>query len=340
LRVVQLTCSDGFGGVEQYLLNLGRGLAERGIDVTIIGGAEHSMRAAAERYGAWLPGNTFAQAIAALRSLGHVDLLNTHMSQADLAGCVARIQSRRLPQVSTRHFAARRGRNAATHAAFRVLVRGISAQIAISQFVAANVDGHCHVVRSGVAVADVVGQQVREPVVLVAQRLEPEKDTMTAVRAWALSSARNRGWKLQIAGAGSERERLESEVQTLGIQESVHFLGFRDDVAALLARSGAVFAPTPREGLGILVLEAMAAGTPVVAAAGGGHLETVGPVTPELLFDPGDATAAARVLDALTTNAAARRAAGAVLKDAQRRSFTIAAQIEATVAVYQGVLSS
>lgn len=298
------------------------------------------MRTAAERYGAWLPGNTVAQAIASLRSLQHPDLLNTHMSQADLAGCVARGLSPRLRQVSTRHFAARRGRRAATHAAFRVLARGISAQIAISEFVAANVDGHCQVVRSGVATIDDVGEGERQSTVLVAQRLEPEKDTMTAVRAWALSSARDRGWRLRIAGAGSERERLEGEVRALGLRESVEFLGFRDDVAALLVHSGAVFAPTPREGLGILVLEAMAAGTPVVAAAAGGHVETVGCVTPELLFAPGDAAGAARVLDALTTDAAARRTAGAALRDAQRRSFTIGAQVEGTIAVYERVLAS
>ena len=337
MRVVQLTCSDGFGGVEQYLLNLGRGLAERGIDVVIIGGAEGAMRTTVERYGRWFPGDTMSQAAASLRSLRDVELLNTHMSQADLVGCLARVVSPRLRLVSTRHFAARRGHGTAARAAFRVLSHRISAQIAISDFVAANVDGRCCVVHSGVAATD--SSPERERTVLVAQRLEPEKDTATAVRAWALASAKERGWKLHIAGGGSERSRLEEEVRALGVDDSVKFLGFRNDVPALLANSGAVLAPTPREGLGILVLEAMATATPVVAAAGGGHLETVGAVRPELLFPPGDAQAAAQVLDATTSDEVVRRAAGEELQRAQRERFTIAAQVAGTLGVYQEALS-
>lgn len=337
MRVVQLTCSDGFGGVEQYLVNLARGLAERDIDVAVIGGAENAMRRGIGGTVPWLPGDTIAQAAASLRSLGGVDLLNTHMSQADFVGWGARMHRPRLRQVSTRHFAAPRGRNRALRVASHIVASGISAQIAISEFVASHVEGECLVVHSGVATAEAGGQ--RERVVLVVQRLEPEKDTHTAIRAWASSSARDRGWTLRVVGSGSQRSELEGNARALGVDGSVEFAGFSDEVPKLLASAGAVIAPTPREGLGILVLEAMAAATPVLAAAGGGHLETVGAATPELLFAPGDVSAAARLLDLVTAKAELRQAAGAALQRVQREHFTIAGQVEGTLGLYREVLS-
>lgn len=339
MRVAQVVCSDGYGGVERYLLNLGRGLAACGLEVVVIGGSEAAMKDDVTSYGRWLPGNSPRQAWASLRSLGPVDIVNTHMSQADLIGCLHRLTARGARLVSTRHFAAPRGTGILARAMMRPLAGAFSAQIAISGFVRAAIDGDSVVVRSGVAPRDAVDDSARERYVLVAQRLEGEKDTSTALRAWSKSSARRRGWTMRIAGSGSQRPSLEAEAHALGLEGEVEFLGFRTDVDALVARAGLVVAPTPREGLGILVLEAMASGTPVVAAAAGGHLETIGEVAPDLLFTPQDAAEAARIIDALVEDPARRREAGAVLRSAQREGFTIERQVAGTVDVYRRVLA-
>lgn len=339
MRVVQVVCSNGYGGVERYLLNLGRGLAARGVEVTVIGGAESAMKHDVDGFGTWLPGDSPRQARASLRALGPVDIVNTHMSQADLVGCAHRLTTRGSRLVSTRHFAAPRGARALTRGMLRPLGRAFSAQIAISEFVRAAVDGDSVVVHSGVASRDMAEDAARERYVLVAQRLEAEKDTSTALKAWAASSACRRGWTLRIAGEGAQRQQLEAEARSLGLSDRVEFLGFRDDVDALLASAALVLAPTPREGLGILVLEAMAAGTPVAAAASGGHLETIGDVAPELLFPPQDAEAAARIIDALVDNPQWRHESGAALRRAQRVRFTIEEQVAGTLAVYRRVLA-
>lgn len=340
MRVVQLVCSDGFAGVERFIANLSVGLAASGIEVTVIGGAEAPMRQALGPAGvAWLPGESIRQARRQLAALPAPDIIGTHMSEADLVGWLYR-RSRRgrgAHLVSTRHFAAPRGGSAPARALFSRVRRGLDAQVSISAFVAENIDGSSEVIHTGVADQDPTGGRDRS--VLVVQRLEPEKDTATAVRAWAASSARASGWRMSIVGDGSQREELEQLVDGLGVRDSVDFLGHRGDVDGLLARAGMVLAPTPREGLGLLVLEAMAAAAPVIASDTGGHIETVGAVTPETLFPPADAARAAAVIDRLARDEGERQRIGAALQRCQRESFSIPAQVRATLALYERLAS-
>ena len=62
---------------------------------------------------------------------------------------------------------------------------------------------------------------------LVAQRLEPEKETDVAVTAFAGSGLADRGWRLELAGDGAERRRLEAPGGELGLASSTDFLGHR-----------------------------------------------------------------------------------------------------------------
>ena len=102
----------------------------------------------------------------------------------------------------------------------------------------------------------------------------PEKRTDVAIRAFAASGLADDGWRLKVAGHGSLLVELERLTEELGISARVDFLGPRRDVAELMSRSAILLAPCPIEGLGLVVLEAMAAQLPVVASAGG-HLETL-----------------------------------------------------------------
>lgn len=338
MRVVHLVCSTGFAGVENYIVNIASGLAHDGVDVTVIGGSREPMQAALAGSGVqWLPGDDMRGARASLRATPAPDILHTHMSQADLVGWLhRRWRGRRSRQVSTRHFAGPRGTGVIARTLFRWVGRSLSAQIAISEFVALNVELPAEVVYTGVDSTDAV--TLRESFVLAAQRLEPEKHTAEVIEAWALSVGAAEGWTLRIAGDGSERADLERLARERGVSDSIEFLGHRTDVPDLLGRAGLVVAPTPREGLGILVLEAMAQATPVVASAGGGHLETVGAAAPYLLFPPGDVAAAARVIDGLLGDPELRAAAGHALRRLQQERFTIEGQVAGTRAVYERVL--
>jgi glycosyltransferase involved in cell wall biosynthesis len=340
MRVVQLVCSDGFAGVERWIANTSRGLDARGIDVTVVGGSSDRMRAALEGTGVlWAPGDTMRQALASLRAVTVPDVVNTHMSQADLVGAAYRMSpsTHRAVQVSTRHFMGSRGGSVLARAALGAAGRSISREVAISHAVAEFAGPRVDVVHTGVSSTDV--DVPREPFVLVAQRLEPEKATADAIEAWALSSGPSQGWTMRIAGDGSERAELTGLARARGVADSVEFLGQRDDIPELLSRAGFAFAPTPREGLGLLVLEAMAHGTAVAASASGGHLETVGAVRPELLFAPGDPRSGAVVIDALISDPAARSLAGAALRAGQRERFTIDRQVDDVLAVYQKAIT-
>nr|WP_274636869.1 glycosyltransferase family 4 protein [Microbacterium bovistercoris] len=340
MKVVQLVCSDGFAGVERWIANTACGLDSSGVEVIVIGGARARMTAALSGTGVtWRPGDGMRQALASLRDAPVPDIVNTHMSQADLVGAVYRLSpsKRHATQVSTRHFMGERGRGFVSRAALGFASRSIGRELAISDAVAQYVGHRVDVVHTGVSPTDI--DLPRESYVLVAQRLEPEKATTDAIEAWALSSGPRQGWTMRIAGEGSERSRLADLARERGVSESIEFLGHRDDIPDLLARAGIVFAPTPREGLGILVLEAMAHGTPVIASASGGHLETAGGVVPELMFPPGDGAEGARVIDALIADPAARAHAGAALRARQRERFTIERQVAEIRAAYENVLS-
>lgn len=329
-------CSDGFAGVERYMSKLAVELSRAGVRVTVIGGAPDPMRRALQDVAAdFLPAASMAEAGAALRAVRDADIVNTHMTEADVVGARRRHRAR---HVSTRHFGARRGSSVASRAAAWYVRRSVCAQIAISRFVADAVDGHAVVIPTGVDDDTARADGERERTVLVAQRLEAEKSTAVAIHAWARSTARRTGWRLHIAGDGSERAELERLTRDLGVTDSVRFLGHRSDVGELMTRAGILLAPTPREGLGLSVLEAMARALPVVACAGGGHLETVGSVTDSATFAPDDAAAAARALDLLAADDARRVDYGVRLQRAQRAHFTVARQVEQTLDLYRSVL--
>lgn len=235
----------------------------------------------------------------------------------------------------TRHFAGPRGTGAAGKAAALLIRPRLAAQIAISRYVAERIEGSSTVVYPGVS-SQPLSRAPRHRIVLVAQRQEQEKDTEDAIRAFAASGLAGEGWQLQLAGDGAERPRLERATAALLPSEAFSFLGHRSDLPQLLTRSGILIAPCRIEGFGLTVLEAMAAGLPIVAAAAGAHLETVGSVADAALFS--DIDEAARLLRRLGTDDQERKSYGLALRDKQHSVFTLSAQAEATSAVYQRVL--
>jgi glycosyltransferase involved in cell wall biosynthesis len=172
----------------------------------------------------------------------------------------------------------------------------------------------------------------------MAQRLEPEKDADVAIAAFACSGLHRQGWTLEVAGDGALRGRLHRQVHALGLGHAVRFLGRRSDVQELMDTAAILLAPGPHESFGLSVLEAMASGLPTVAAAAGGHLETIGSLVDARLFPPGDAATAGLLLAGLADDPGARDVYARSLQDAQRTRFTIEAQARGTEVVYRSVL--
>ncbi|MDC5697684.1 glycosyltransferase family 4 protein [Intrasporangium calvum] len=340
MRIVHAVCTDAFAGVERHIAVLAMAQADSGHDVIVVGGHARTMREVMDRRDIrHVAASTVWDVRRALDRLGDADVFNVHMTSAEIAAALA-FRSRQVPVVATRHFPARRGASSwLAGVAARMAARRISAQIAVSRFVADHIEPPSTVVVSGVPMADGAGGPARRSDrVLVAQRLEPEKRTADALRIFALAGLAADGWSLDIAGEGRERHLLEGLADELGIGPAVRFLGHRNDVADLMDRSAILLAAGCNEALGLTVLEAMSRGLPVVAAAGGGHVETVCSVAPEWCHPVGDLRKAADLLAALARDPAPRIALGDRLRSAQRSRFTVAAQAEATEAVYRSVL--
>jgi glycosyltransferase involved in cell wall biosynthesis len=116
-----------------------------------------------------------------------------------------------------------------------------------------------------------------KPKFLYVGRLKRYKGVEYALRAVAAARAKGCDVRLDIAGKGDDRPRLESLTRELGLEGSVSFLGFVDDEEKrrLLRESWAVVFPSPKEGWGITNVEGAACGTPAVASDSPGLRESV-----------------------------------------------------------------
>jgi glycosyltransferase involved in cell wall biosynthesis len=335
---VHVCCTSSFAGVERHVSELAAAQAAAGHRVTIVGGDLDRVRAVAGHAVMVLPGHGVPGALRSLRRVRRPDLVNVHMTAAEVSLGLA-WWLRGVPVVSTRHFASPRGSRLIARPAIRLGARRVDAQLAVSHYVAEHVDGASTVVLSGVrSDPGRVPAAEREPVVLVAQRLSPDKHTDMAVRAFAASGLAAQGWRLSVAGRGALLAELEQLADDLGVGDTVDFLGYRADVLDLMRRAGMFLAPRIDEAFGLSVVEAMARGLPVVAAGSGAHLETVGGTPGAFLFRPGDAEDGGRQLAELAGSPDLRDDYGARLQAVQREQFTVDEQARRTQAVYEGVL--
>ena len=332
MRVVHVVRSDSFGGVERYISLVAPRLAKRGCEVTVVGGERSRMRQISGPVQCWTASTT-REATSRLARLGRVDLVHAHMTAAEIAA-VATKPWHRARLLATRHFASARGSTRGAHLLplLRGLDRALDCQIAISQFVA-DATGVPRVLHHGVEVVD-TGRPQRRQAVLVMQRLEEEKHTDVALRAWASTQLRASGWQLIIAGRGSQEQVLKRLSDQLGISESVVWPGFIDDPSDLLRRVAILLAPAPADGFGLTVVEAMANGTPVIAADGGAHRETIG--IDGWLFPVGDAPACGRLLDDASRRDMASY--GTELQIRQRRQFDVEGHVDELLLIYNELL--
>lgn len=148
-----------------------------------------------------------------------------------------------------------------------------------------------------------------------AARLEPVKNLAGLLRAF--SQLKSANCVLQIAGDGSERATLESRTRELGIADRVQFLGWRADIDSLLQQWDCFVLPSVEEGFGISVLEAMAAGLPVIATSVGGMREIVTNGQDGLLVPANDDGALADAMRRLISDPTLRSRLGA---NARKRS--------------------
>lgn len=109
----------------------------------------------------------------------------------------------------------------------------------------------------------------------VARLKHPEKDQETLLRAARIVADAEPRFQLDIVGDGEHREPLEALCDELRLRQHVNFLGFRDDIHALLSAADLFVLSSITEGLSLTLLEAMATGLPIVATRIGGNPEVI-----------------------------------------------------------------
>jgi glycosyltransferase involved in cell wall biosynthesis len=308
LRILQVTAPGPVGGLESVVAALSLGLTRRGHRVTVSAAVEtaagpHPFLDMLDAGGVRVVharGGYRAEA-AALRRLAResgADVVHSHGYRSDV---LARLAGRRgrLPLVATVHgFTGGGVKNRFYERLQRLALRGFDAVVPVSAALARQLEQQgvlarrLHLVPNAYAALtppcsravsrEKLGLPPHGPVIGWVGRLSREKGPDVALRA--LASLAGREWLAVFLGDGPERLALERLASECGIASRVRWMGNFAGAGAVMAAFDILLSSSRTEGTPVVLLEAAAAGVPIVATAVGG--------VPELLRETGGASPA------------------------------------------------
>jgi len=168
--------------------------------------------------------------------------------------------------------------------------------------------------------------------------LSPVKDHMTVIKCLQILHGARKHMHLVLAGDGPLRAELERAAIEMGLKAHVHFLGRRTDVPAILADADIFVLSSLTEGLSNALLEAMAAGKPVVATRVGGNPEVVVEGVTGLLVPSRDSTAMSAAILRLSESPELRIAMGSAGRERVAGYFSLSTMVaQYTEAIAQAV---
>lgn len=174
-------------------------------------------------------------------------------------------------------------------------------------------------------------------------RLDPVKDQDGLLAAFRMlcdaAPAMAARLRLVIVGEGSCRQRLEQRIAQLDLHDCVRLLGNREDVPKILAECDVFALSSIAEGIPLTLLEAMAAGLPVVATRVGGVGEVVVDGVMGTLVAPSDPAALAQALHAYVQDEARRLQHGRAGRGHVEKRFSLSAMLAGYIALYDDVLA-
>lgn len=175
--------------------------------------------------------------------------------------------------------------------------------------------------RSRQEIRDAVGVSSDTPLVTCVARLHPQKDLPTLFAAWkeVLRSAPDA--HLAVVGEGPERSSSERLLADLGIDASVHLVGFDRHAVDWIAAADVATSSSVWEAIPLVLVEAMQLGVPVVSTAVGLAPELLGDGSAGVVVDVGDADGLAAGLLRFLTDPEEARAAGAAARDLASARF-------------------
>src|SRR5579862_859982 len=369
-RVALFTDSDVFAGTERHIFDLARGLRDCGVQVRVACPAPSPLAERSEAAGVPViaiqkGGMIDFRAVGKLRALlasGELDLVHAHNGRTALSSALATALAGAGSCILTQHFLepgrlTRGGvQRVLSTAAHGWTGSRMSRFIAISQAVRdamiARKDAppdKITVVPNGIATPEraslvqvraELGVDSNAPLVVCVARLEPEKDVPTLIAAMSRVAAANPAARCVVVGEGSQHPALARQILEAGLTGVVTLAGFRQDSLSFINAADVFVLPSLAEPFGLVLLEAMALGKPVISTDVGGPLEIVVHEKTGLLVPASapDALAAAilRLLGAPSEGAAMGR-------EGLRRfeeCFTCARMARAILSVYQQALAA
>lgn len=173
-----------------------------------------------------------------------------------------------------------------------------------------------------------------KPVIVGIGRLHPQKNFPLFLEVAARVLKRHPRATFLIAGSGPEENMLRQRAQELGITTQVNFLGHVSDPRPLYAQASLFLLTSDYEGTPMVILEAMAAGTPIVATALDGISEVLRNDAEATLVERGNAEAFAEQVNALLNNPARAETLAAAARAKVRISYSAEAMTRNVEAIY------
>jgi glycosyltransferase involved in cell wall biosynthesis len=208
-------------------------------------------------------------------------------------------------------------------------VRVIPNGIEVERFDRADLAARRGALRAGLGLTE------RDDAILVLAVLREGKGHEVLLRALTTLRGSRPTARLLVAGAGEREAELRRLASPLG--DAVAFLGHREDTPELLAAADVVALPSFAEALPTALVEAAAAGKPAVATRVGGTPDVVVDGVTGWLVPPRDADALARALGQALADPARAAAMGEAARARARERFTLDAQVDATLRLWQEV---
>jgi glycosyltransferase involved in cell wall biosynthesis len=356
MRVMQLTTDFRFGGAERVVVNLARGLRQRGVDCAVAGlfaggDARGWTRVVLEQDGFEIFCARMERRYAVWRMAGlqrfvrqwRPDVLHCHLFHGHAAGLVLKLLGLRCPMVWTHH-AIYRGAVPLRNGFYRLFPRAARCHVFPSEATQRYQNAHGvrppsggweQVIPNGIELAPYLAlRPAAGPVFGSVGRLVPEKGFDVLLHAFARLCREDAGVRLRIGGDGRARGSLEALARAEGVGQRAEFVGFVERVPEFLAGVNVFVFPSRWESFGIALVEAMAAGLPCIATRVGGMPEVGGDLV--RWVEPEDVEGLYRAMRELRGALSPERIARQ--REAAGR-FSAEAMVESYLEVYQAVLA-
>lgn len=181
----------------------------------------------------------------------------------------------------------------------------------------------------------------RSGLVLAWGRIQYEKGFQVLARAVGELRYRVGGLECTIAGRGSYLPELQSQIDVAGVGDIIELPGFVSDnqLRAATHQAGCIVIPSLYEPFGVVALEALASGAPLIVADTGGLAELVGGTGSALLFEPGNADELADCIERVLTDQALADSLVDRGRDLLEATYSWEAIASRTLAVYADAMS-